>query len=640
MKAKIEAKMMAWRSTLILQAKCTPEQASTLITQLKKRFWPFPDEAINTLMKNPRFLDRVSAYNRYGIKATLHWLHHCTDFTHLSSLAVDAVADQPVRAMDSESKPVHVNIYGRLTSLKTQQRKELRRAATEVARRICRHPKTPNTTLINYLFAQLAQKIDHALNTEQNQARAMDMYQELTKGVVSEQNDALFKQILSNAADRILNELQTKPVMHLGLDVQLDDPYTFSTRDTFSIWFSNNPKKAMPENHKTILAERAKLLAPGETRLVYSSSCLEQGIAEEFEAWANSHGIHLIDFEQLYLELDGEDRALADLAQLELSRMREHTGGNPAAASDLVRWMSILSEQPCVYVDVDMPLIDKDLKEATLKSGHPILLNMGSVLLKQGDQLPLEIIAFNTDILSFSTLNPERLAVTKKITSSLIANYQDCAAVLTTTKDPALIALRITPGYQHLLANAPEALDLPRLRHAVIQAHANVMAYAQFLGAACFCERYAEGQEQGLIEEAITQVNEDALTQILLKRVRLKFTEETMDEKAIVQAELNTQAAHIYKSLVMEFSGPSAVTAVIMDNQADEPPRQFPELNDAYLASPLRILQYHACCMGKTNFRSSNIPAWEMHKEDSDVQQNERQEGLSWMPNEQNKLAR
>lgn len=113
------------------------------------------------------------------------------------------------------------------------------------------------------------------------------------------------------------------------------------------------------------MEERAKQNAPGVTKLVYSRACLTKKENTNFVQWAKENGITLLDFDEL--KCQGEDLELWNLAQAELKAMREGKGGNPAAASDLVRWISgVIGDVPIAYVDADMPMLT-GIKALSLK---------------------------------------------------------------------------------------------------------------------------------------------------------------------------------------------------------------------------------------------------------------------------------
>ncbi|HAT9305016.1 TPA: hypothetical protein JBC04_15545, partial [Legionella pneumophila subsp. pneumophila] len=96
----------------------------------------------------------------------------------------------------------------------------------------------------------------------------------------------------------------------------------------------------------------------------------------------------------------------------------------------------------------------------------------------------------------------------------------------------------------------------------------------------------------------------------------------------------------VYKPLVMEFSGPSAVSSSWVEAISGRSiPRNFEYLAEP-MSQPLRVLQHHACVSGKANFSSDNIPKWCELQSDVEKRQQQREDGLSWLPDAQEKLKR
>lgn len=80
----------------------------------------------------------------------------------------------------------------------------------------------------------------------------------------------------------------------------------------------------------------------------------------DFQQWAKENNIELVDIDSIDLKSVSEtDAQLLNLAKVELEAMRKGKGGNPAAASDLVRWVDVIIGESSTYIDIDLPMNDK-----------------------------------------------------------------------------------------------------------------------------------------------------------------------------------------------------------------------------------------------------------------------------------------
>jgi glucosyltransferase Lgt1/2/3 len=628
-----------WLFILITQAKCKREDAELIIRSLKRVLRPFPEDKIGQLLNNSLFVQRIEQYNQYGINSVLTWLNKQKIFSSFNSLQDNLDVVNVVTVVES---PTTRNIYGYLTSAKSKERKALQAEAERLVIEII-GSNSPNNKLKTHVFEQLAHMLDEQFNASEFENLRNELFRKLASTVEETPPTEFFMDRLNACSKRIKASLRQPNPSLFGVAVDTTEPYQFSTKNSFSIWLSNNPKIAMPETHKKILVARAEALAPGLARLIYSSKCLNNEVNEDFVKWAEENNIILINFDDLVSTLprDSYDEKLASFAQLEIDNMLAKSGGNPAAASDLIRWISTLSNDSCTYIDVDMPLSTPLIEEDTVRAGCPVLINIGSVLERDGNRLPIEVEAYNTDIISFCEQGPQRQQVMKKIAHFLVENYTNCVALIAQSKDPILIRLKAMPGYRRLVDEFGKNINLPIIRHSVCKAHDNLISYVKYIGIDIFSNLYNKGKDKLLLHEALKQGNEHPFKLIMTKYIQHIPGYSEMAGNNEIKAFLKRELALVYKPLVMDFSGPGAIASLIM---AEQPPRTesyraFPKLAGNLSGSPLRTLQNHACVAGKTNFISDNIPKWGTAKAVSDQQQIDRTDGLSWMPAEQNKLA-
>lgn len=629
-----------WRLKLMTQGGCNQKEASRLITVLKRKLKPFPGESINKLFENDDFCNRLSSYMAYGFEAAEGWIKKQKILSNIQPLILEQRVDIPSNTDTViANKP---NISGAaITFRKSPVVKLIMQKAREISDSII--TDKPNQKQVEYVFRLLVRQIEEAYSGE----NAKELYQCIQeRKPIPEGFEDLLLPIVDHIQENHTKILDESKRNHLGVTIDLEDSYEFSTKNSFCIWFSNNPNSAMPKKLKDILEERAKQNKPGVTKLVYSQACLTKNENNNFIQWAQENGITLLDLDQL--ECQNEDLDLWNLAQAELTAMREGKGGNPAAASDLVRWISgVIGDIPITYVDVDMPMLNVRIEDEVVNSGHPVLLNMGSALVKDGTNLPIENVAFNTDIINFTGECQERSIAIKRIAQSLIDNYRNVEERISKSGNPEFKKLSQMPGYHQLLETCEEdnkTLTLPMLRETLVQAHSNLSSYVRFIGVKRFAEMAGAPEDAPLLQEALQQGNNIVLTNALaayLVRGMDNVANLTSSEKdGLIKKYLENQLSLLYKPLVMEFSGPSAVTREILPLlPTGEPPRYIENLQepDTHI---LRVLQKHACVAGKTNFTSDNIPNWVTPSEDVEREQSLRTDGLSWMPSEQTRLSK
>ncbi|HAU0818331.1 TPA: hypothetical protein JBH50_15300, partial [Legionella pneumophila] len=408
----------------------------------------------------------------------------------------------------------------------------------------------------------------------------------------------------------------------------------------FSVWFSNNPAVYMPQHVKTQVEKTAKLNQPGKTRIVFSSLCLNETAQIDFQQWAKENNIELVDIDSIDLKSVSEtDAQLLNLAKDELEAMRKGKGGNPAAASDLVRWVDVIIGESSTYIDIDLPMNDKKVT-VEVHSGFPVLLNMGSALTKDGQQPAMENPAFNTDMIAYSKDKEARRQIIEGVAKKIIARYENCAKYIEESKNEELVRLKNSPGYKLFIEKTDGKFDLCALRAAVSEAHQDALSFATFFGAEYFAKTFATQELIPVIKEAIQHQNQDLLTSVIENHIEKQHLNDYPKTPDGIKKLLKSFQGIVYKPLVMEFSGPSAVSSSWVEAISGRSiPRNFEYLAEP-MSQPLRVLQHHACVSGKANFSSDNIPKWCELQSDVEKRQQQREDGLSWLPDAQEKLKR
>ncbi|HIF0239698.1 TPA: glycosyltransferase family 88 protein, partial [Legionella pneumophila] len=543
-------------------------------------------------------------------------------------------------------KPVenNVQVYGPMTIGKSPVKTTLNQLTGTLLSELVEVGKKEKAQKLRaYIFDQLARRLEAELSQEQindlyNRIRGNGDYAKSVS--FSEEQLKILNEKVIPELKREFSDLPNGSVNILGLDVSLEDKYAFDTSDIFSVWFSNNPAVCMPKHVKAEVEKTAKLNQPGKTRIVFSSLCLNETARLEFQQWAKENNIELVDIDSIDLKSVSEtDAKLLNLAKYELEAMRKGKGGNPAAASDLVRWVDVIIGESSTYIDIDLPMNDKKVA-VEVRSGFPVLLNMGSALTKDGSQPALENPAFNTDMIAYSKDKDARRQIIEGVAKNIIARYENCAKYIAESKNEELVRLKNSPGYQLLVEKTNGKFDLCTLRAAVSGAHQDAFSFATFFGAEYFAKIFATQELVPVIKEAIQHQNQDLLTSIIENYIEKQQSNDYPKTRDGIQKLLKSFQGIVYKPLVMEFSGPSAVSSSWVEAlPGGSMPRNFEYLVEP-MSQPLRVLQHHACISGKANFSSDNIPKWCELQSDVEKRQQQREDGLSWLPDAQEKLKK
>lgn len=405
--------------------------------------------------------------------------------------------------------------------------------------------------------------------------------------------------------------------------VQLSDvkTYSFSPNNQVAIWFSLDSNVAIREREMKCVIERGKNNPSGNNSLIYSSAILSELAKEEMKEFAQKNNIKLIDINNLDAkELSPQSRKLLELAVQELSRLG--SGGNPAGASDLIRW---IPEIMCgkVYADIDLPVTP--LKEGLVKRGGlPVLLHMGSMVSYPVDASGMrqEACLINTDIIGFSQDSVARPFMSV-VGENLIDAYENPFRVLKEAKE----SICNTQVFKEL---EQQKGDLYSLRNAVRDCNKSIEKLYHFLGPDLFKKAC------GLDDKSMPEVQKKLNLAIQLgEPIHPKELQPFLDvEKVLNSPSIKNLQRDYYKPLVMEISGPGIVFKALNLKRFGGifRLRDLPTI-------PIRALELYGCVNNMTNFVSDNIVPWKTTEEQVDSGEIKlNKEGLSWVPN-QNKSA-
>lgn len=128
------------------------------------------------------------------------------------------------------------------------------------------------------------------------------------------------------------------------------------------IWFSNDADCFMPEiNQKRLIALRGS--EPElPIRLVYWKDSLSEESLHKLKKFASENQIEITDLKDLKTEISSDDRfyalqiRLIDEAIIELNAWINNEMGNPAIASDIIRFLPCFLNGDSYYADLDISL--------------------------------------------------------------------------------------------------------------------------------------------------------------------------------------------------------------------------------------------------------------------------------------------
>ena len=171
--------------------------------------------------------------------------------------------------------------------------------------------------------------------------------------------------------------------------------YNLDTTKLYKIWFSNNREVFLNQENQLRLVKFRNDNPGANIALVYSSALLSAEAQADLKSFCDSHKIKPVDFdcEILPSSIDNpKENQLCSLAKEELSKWVANQGGNPAAASDLLRFSQHIIERYGIYMDFDV-----EAQDISKVRNHPI---NAPILL---DDSSTEVFRFNNNIVGFAT---------------------------------------------------------------------------------------------------------------------------------------------------------------------------------------------------------------------------------------------
>ncbi|CAM2883979.1 glycosyltransferase family 88 protein [Legionella worsleiensis] len=170
--------------------------------------------------------------------------------------------------------------------------------------------------------------------------------------------------------------------------------YQYDPHAHVKIWLSMKPDNFMnTENQMRLITMRENNPADSIS-LVYDSSLLNEQAINSLNLFCAEHRITPVDAHQFATNLNSEhEHTLYELYRDEITHFNE--GGNPALASDILRWLSPVYTRG-TYTDFDVP-VDTAKLPKKMDVQAPLLLNIGSLRIRNKD-----IILSNNDYIAIA----------------------------------------------------------------------------------------------------------------------------------------------------------------------------------------------------------------------------------------------
>lgn len=152
-------------------------------------------------------------------------------------------------------------------------------------------------------------------------------------------------------------------------------PFYLNTQKQYKIWFSTNPDVFLGMGNQLCFIRARENNKEAILTFIYSAKCLSQEALGQLKTFCEKYSIQPIDFDtDIARLLNGQnDQDIYALAQQELDRTLNNTGGNIAAPSDLVRLLPGVAKSYGIYTDFDVELRFKGVSQIIINS--PILIH-------------------------------------------------------------------------------------------------------------------------------------------------------------------------------------------------------------------------------------------------------------------------
>lgn len=216
--------------------------------------------------------------------------------------------------------------------------------------------------------------------------------------------------------------------------------YQFNPHRHVKIWISKNPDSFLNfENQKRLIKMRA-LNPTDEISFVYADNLLNDKAKQELAEFCKKHNITPVSIEKNIIpECQSEkELALAECYQHEIANLQSG-GGNPASASDILRWMGPVYRRG-VYADFDVEVKTQGLPEQ-VSVDAPFLFNLGSVTILTSR---INLLSFNNDCIAIVN-EQAALKQIEQIQDGILSAYNGAPNPFSYTANPDKSLEELTP---------------------------------------------------------------------------------------------------------------------------------------------------------------------------------------------------
>lgn len=171
--------------------------------------------------------------------------------------------------------------------------------------------------------------------------------------------------------------------------------YVFNPHRHVKIWLSKNKDQFLNQENQLRLVKMRADNPEDEINLVYSGQLLSEQARQDLEFFCKKHKINPVCIEEDVIpkcKNNVNEQKLVKLYQDEINSLAN--GGNLAAASDILRWLSPVYSLG-TYSDLDVLIKTQHTPPEKVVSS-PLLLNIGSIECTNS----LEVLAYNNDRIS------------------------------------------------------------------------------------------------------------------------------------------------------------------------------------------------------------------------------------------------
>lgn len=219
------------------------------------------------------------------------------------------------------------------------------------------------------------------------------------------------------------------PLLHLGVDASEIIPYTilekplpmpdkkqylFNPHRHTKIWLSKDENVFLNQENQLRLINM-RVINPEDTiNFIYAKELLSEDAQRNLIKFCKIHRINPVSIEEEIIPLCAGNANEEKLIELYQQEIRQLTGGNLAAASDMLRWLKPVYSQG-TYSDFDVPVNTRDAPAEKVVDA-PMLLNMGSARYTDDG---IESLMINNDVISIVDAN-DAFEMISRIQTSII----------------------------------------------------------------------------------------------------------------------------------------------------------------------------------------------------------------------------